>query len=397
MQLEVHQLRHQLDETKDKDQQIEERDENVHRITLELETNQQVIAQFQSRIQDLEQQLSGKLPAEVLAKASVKDPPQFNHTNGDDIKLTWREATAAPCTMIRLTDPIVDGDMVYLRVSGTQNLYAYCSESKEWSRLPDCPAKLCSLTVVKGHLTTVGGEIKSEVTNQLFSLTGEVNHGRWRRVFQSMPTKRTRSIVVCTNKAMIVAGGRDQDNKTLTTVEIADIATEQWSSAAELSGPLSSASVTLCDDRIYILGGWCDGVSVASVYTCLLINLFQSCKTQSVGELLAKCSLETAKAQSTTTVWNKIADLPVTKSTCVAIHGHLLAIGGGNLMFASPTADIRVYRPSSNKWEVVSKMNYRRRQCFAVVLSDNKLMVAGGYTSLIGNSDTASVEIATVA
>ena len=89
-----------------------------------------------------------------------------------------------------------------------------------------------------------------------------------------MPTKRSSSVAVCTGQAVIVAGGWDQEAMLVTTVEVMDIVTQEWSSAADLPIPLYSASVTICHDRVYYLGQ--HGSPSMTVYTCTLTDLFQS-------------------------------------------------------------------------------------------------------------------------
>ena len=372
----------------------------LQHVTQQLASSQQVTAQFQTRIQELEQQLNRKSPTEVLVKPqpSPIDPPQTRHSNTstravtrDRFTLKWREAKKAPCKMDRGPNAIVDGDMVYLRTS-SRNISAYKSTDETWDQLPECETGICSSAVVNNLLTTIGGESSGDkVTNQLFSLTGEGRSKTWREVFQSMPTKRSSSAAVCTGQALIVAGGNNQDRKTLRTVEVMDIDTKEWSSAADLPEPLSNASITICHNRIYILGGWSGG-PIKSVYTCTLTDLFLSCRSRSLGERLARSLSLTSPARSN--VWNKVADLPVTQSTCVTLHGRLLAIGGCDSKY-TPTSDVRIYHPTSNTWEVISKMIISRWCCFAAVLPTNELMVVGGCTTS-AFSVTDSVEIAAV-
>ena len=376
----------------------------LQHVSQQLASSQQVTAQFQTRIQELEQQqLNRKSPTEMLVKPqpSLRDPPQTHHSDTstravtrDSFTLRWREAKKAPCKMDRGPNAIVDGDMVYLIAGGTRNIYAYKSTDETWDKLPECETGVCSLAVVNNLLTTIGGrDSGNKVTNQLFSLTGEGRSKTWREVFQSMPTKRSSSVAVCTGQALIVAGGNNQYLKTLRTVEVMDIDTKEWSSAADLPKPLYGASITICHNRIYIIGGWSGGAATKSVYTCTLTELFLSCRSRSLGERLAQSLSLTSPARSN--VWNKVADLPVTQSTCVTLHGQLLAIGGYDFK-ATSTSDVHIYHPTSNTWEVISKMKISRLHCFAAVLPTNELMVVGGRTTRSMFSETDSVEIATV-
>ena len=390
----------QLRETiRDQAKMIEERETQLQQVTQQLESSQQVTAQFQTRIQELgKQQLNRISPTEVLAKPQLRDPPQSDHSDTsttavtrDSFKLKWREAKKAPCKMNRTPNAIVDGDMVYLRPGGTRTIYAYKSTDEMWDQLPECENEFCSLAVVNNLLTTIGGRSTGgNVTNQLFSLTdhGEGSSKRWREVFQSMPTKKSSSVTLCSGQALIVAGGLDQEGKELGTVEVMDIATQDWSTAADLPEPLSAVSVTICRERIYLLGGWSDGGPTKSVYTCILFDLFLSCRSRSLGERLAQSLSLIGPPRST--IWDKVADLPVTRSTCVTLHGQLLAIGGSDSK-ATPTSDVHIYHPISNTWEVISKMKTRRYGCFAAVLPNNEVIVVGGFTAEYWDSKTDSV------
>ena len=83
----------------------------LQHVTQQLASSQQVTAQFQTRIQELEQQqLNRKSPTEVLVKPqpSPRDPPQTHHSGTstravtrDSFTLKWREAKKAPCGMSR--------------------------------------------------------------------------------------------------------------------------------------------------------------------------------------------------------------------------------------------------------------------------------------------------------
>lgn len=78
---------------------------------------------------------------------------------------------------------------------------------------------------------------------------------KWVKHFPSMPTKRSHTTVVSSGKALVVAGGRGEGVATLTTVEVMDTETLQWSTACRLPQPLSNASATVCGDNVYMVGG----------------------------------------------------------------------------------------------------------------------------------------------
>ena len=229
-----------------------------------------------------------------------------------------------------------------------------------------------------------------------------------------------------TADSLLVAGGCYR-GVTLATVEVMDIPTRHWSTVADLPEPLCYSSVTLCGDegqRVILLGGNNQHKNpTKSVYSCDLSDLLKSSKNctkmvhtrtqDDLNVLLWSGSHHSRKRALTdldqisegislkidsgaTPVWNRIADLLVTYSSCVSFHGNLLAIGGRSSTTKLATTDVRVYQPSTNQWAVVSHMTKPRRQCFTGVLQPNQLIVVGGETSNNSNEDNDIMEIATL-
>ena len=175
----------------------------------------------------------------------------------------------------------------------------------------------------------------------------------------------------------------------LSTVEVMDTETLQWSTASSLPLPLYQASATLCGDQVYMLGGFYQsGKQSKSVFTCSLAALLQSCQPQS---LVAR--LKTLSLASRPKVWHQLADTPVTLSACASIHGRLLAVGGCDSDDKETTA-IHMYNTTTNFWEVISYMTTPQHQCLVAVLPHNQLMVVGGF--IAGGDKTDSVEIASI-
>ena len=379
---------------REKVQAIEEKVRQLRRVNQQIEESEKLVADFERRVIQLEQQLS------------QKEQPQTQHPNTNNgaesratFNLSWREEGSAPYPMGRVTsNAVVRNSMVYF-VFGRKSkscLCAYDAASTNWSPVPDC--LLCSgfaVLIINGLLTTIG-ELYSEsidITNQLFSLTGKGSSQKWTEEFPPMPTKRYCMTAVCTGTALIVAGGKDKEDHSLKTVEVMNTDTHQWYTAANLPEPLGNSLLMVSGDHIYVLGGWTKGVSSIkkqpkSVYSCSLSTLLFSCT--SAKSLRDHFLLQTSKGS----IWNKVADLPVTHSTYVCLHGRLLAIGGDILAVKHTTA-IHVYSPTTDSWEVISHMATPRAWCLTAVLPDNQLMVVGGETDTDCHK-TDSVEIAIV-
>ena len=329
------------------------------RLQRQLEESEQMIAQFQRRIAELERLrlVSGAIPRSKEQSSSRAS-----------IKLMWRRGRRAPCEMVRSYCAVTESDnrTLYIRM-WNQQLLAYSVRSSSWSQLPKSPTSECPSVMINNLLTLVGGWHGGIITNQLFSLTGEGSGRRWTQEFPPMPTKRQASMALCTGIALIVAGGKTKQDSILGTVEIMNTATTQWSTAADLPRPLAFASVAVCDDQVYILGG-------SNMYTC---------------------SVTTLTHPQLSNVWSEVAAPPVKRTTCVSIHGRLLAIGGMD-SDEEPTTAIHMYNPTTDSWEVTSCMGTPRWKCIAAVLPDNQLMVVGGRTGKKYDTKTDSTEFAAI-
>ena len=383
-QQEIQQQRQDMETaTRDKDHLIETKDSELQRLRQQAREKERVLAEFQQaslreaqRISQLEQQL--------------KLRPEASSSGGGPVsmELKWREGRKALRAIHRGPDAVVQGSVVYLRVPDSQQVHGYNSTTDDWFQLPDCPHAVFSLAVVDNLLTAIGGQQAGQYTNTLLSLTEEGRDRKWVETFPPMPTKRSFICAVSSGAALIVIGGVG-DGGVLSTVEVMDVSTKVWTTVASLPEPLNRASGTICGDRVYLLGAWNRSRNpMKLVFTCSLSALLQSSQPTSLTR-----RLQTALRATSTSVWSKVADLPVLRSTCVSLQGRLLAIGGSD-SDSIPTTAVRMYDPTTNSWSVTSHMTTPRQWFFAAVLPGNRVIAVGGWTGKTASSKTDSVEIA---
>ena len=246
----------------EKGRQLEERERQLGRVNQQLETAELVVAQFEKRVTELEQQLSQREQQNPESSIRVKKLPSF--------KLRWRKGKRAPCAIGRDTDAVVDGNMVYLRNRNTEKVYSCDVTTGRWSQLPNCTRKTCSLTIINGWLTTVGD---GKLSNELFSLTGKGKERQWTKKFPPMPTKRQLTTSLCTGTALVVAGGWGVGG-ILSTIEVMNTETLQWSTADDLPQPMYFTSATVCGDCISLYAGG-KGCTLESCQVSL--HLFSEC------------------------------------------------------------------------------------------------------------------------
>ena len=368
-----------------KDQQLQQNNQQVHQLERELErersqairekvererqlrrVNQQ-LEEFGQRNNELEEQLRNCCILEQINYRTVNQP-----------NIRWREGELekAPHKMGRYCHATVDNNTVYCKCDKSNQLCAYYIPSSNWSPIPECShnAGGFAIAIINGQLTTVGGYYGYDFqdTNKLFSLIGKGNGCRWTEMFPPMPTKRYHVAVLCSGKALVVAGGSYGNDQKLKTVEILNTETQQWYTVSDLPEPLSESSFILCGDLVYLLGGMNkDHIGTNSVYSCSSSMLLMPSVSKSPNT-----PIQSSKGDI---LWNRVADLPVTFSTGVSLHGQLLAIGGKDSK-EMPITAVYMYQPITNCWVVISHIKIPRCKCLAAVLPDNQLMIMGGST-----------------
>ena len=288
------------------------------------------------------------------------------------LKFSWSMCKAAPYKMKR-GSATVCGSTAFFKPDGSSQIHSYSIDTYRWSILPDCPRTDFTLTVINGFVTAVGGMqwgtwfSITELTNTLLSVIKEGEKWKWVELFPCMPTKRKLTAVTCSQMALVVAGGEP----ILSTVEVMNTDTLQWSTASSLPNPLYNPSATICGDRVYLEGR--NPQRKMAVFTCSLSTLLQS--------------------QPSQPVWCPITGLPVEYSTIVILNGQLLAIGGKKHHCTTYTNAIYLHNQATNFWELITCLPTARYNCLVAVLPGNKLMVVGGETN---TGLTNIVEIASV-
>ena len=166
-------------------------------------------------------------------------------------------------------------------------------------------------------------------------------------------------------------------------MEVLDTNTRQWSIASSLTRPFSLATIAICGEKLYMLGGWDLAGRTRSVLSCSIPELLQSCQTQPLAG-----KLRTAPANKST-IWRQVADAPYYRSSCATLCGQLVAVGGRDEAFENTSA-ISVYNETTDSWEAMGDMPTARRWALVAILN-GKMMVVGG---LVGDwTATDVVEI----
>ena len=379
-----HQLETLSPELQSKDQQSRDSQQLVCTLQQELETKDQQLQASQRLVYTLQQELKTKdqlrmeLSEQLRSMKEPGAPPQEAVTQQKAIRdMGWQQESKAPEKM-RRGSAASDSNMAYFNSYKTTSILSYDSETQVWRRLPDAPYPHFTLVVIHHVLTMVGGQLRSgEATDFLLSLMGE---GRdkdfeWLSHYPAMPTKRYWTAVVYSDHSLIVAGGKGDRNR-LAIVEVLDTDTRQWSAASPLTHPFTRATITICGERLYMLGGYDQTSLTQSVLTCSIPELIQSCHPQLVPA-------------SQSTIWQQITDALHYCSSCATLCGQLVAAGGeahGN------TRAITVYNKKTGSWKAVRDMPTGRRWPLVAIVNE-KMMVVGGLVGDWWGTETDAVEL----
>ena len=335
----------------DKEREITSRERQLRRLNQQLQEQEQVTAEIQHSLQRRADQLQQQL--------SQQNPDYKPHPPKEQkVTLNSRDGGKAPFEMYGGAAVVDRGVAYFMRWDG--QTCSYNSTNKKWRELPEYPYQHGRLAVVNGQLTAIGGcdDTLTTHTNKLFTLRGWLRRS-WSDVFPPMPTKRRATTAVTSKDHLIVAGGSiGQGFADVNTVEVMDTKTLVWSTVASLPHPYSWASATICGDHIYMLGGEGDKGRTKSVLTYSLTELLQS----------------------SSSVWHRVADAPAYYSTCAAVNGQLLAVGGCD-KDNKVTAAIHKYNPTTNSWDHISNIPTARYHCVVAVLPTNEMMAVGGWIS----------------
>ena len=258
------------------------------------------------------------------------------------------------------------GNIAY--ISALYNVYSFELPDK-WTKLQQCPYRRSGLAVINEQLTAIGGAKETwNTTNILLSLKHGQSGSEWEQFLPPMPTARICPASVTTPTHLAVVGGKTSlysYGVPLSTVEVMNIETLQWSTASGLPQVFGHPKMTLCDEHLYLSD------NKNTLFSCSMEKLLQSSKEP--------VSTDISNGGS---VWTRLANIPARyTSSIVTFKGRVLAITSidhnGKL-----TGAIHCYNKATNSWSIIGEMPTPRYGVLTAVLPTNKLVVVGGYITI---------------
>ena len=243
----------------------------------------------------------------------------------------------------------------YAYVTTDSTLYQYECSTEKWIELccKSPPHHDAGLVIIDSELTTVGGRNdRYRPTNKLFTL----RQRKWVEKYPPMNTACAYPAVVSTSDGnyLIVIGGFDDGGHWTATVELFQVKSRRWHKLTDLPRPLPKPSATICCDQLNVIGNDDNG------YSC---------------SLQALPSSDTPITSPLTLSWKPLPHLPVTESIAATLCGQLVIIGGREKKWSSVNS---IHQLVGGKWVKIGSMCARRANCFALGISEDKVLIVGG-------------------
>ena len=248
------------------------------------------------------------------------------------ITFNWRRCKDIPRGFDVHEQPVSCKGKLYLR-SGTDTVLEYTPNSDRWAKLPP-PSdsnSFFSLASARDRLFAVGGEYSFYHTERSTDsiLTFEESSQRWRHR-HSMPKALTSPVVFTYQEHLIVTGGHNESEDSITDVNILNINSSRWLSAQPLPSGGAYRTVVI-GDTVYFIGRYHKTVLSANIPT-----LISGAKSG---------------------VWKSLPDVPYYRSSPIIIGNSLLVAGGSDQsLYGHPTTSIYIYDPTTNQWVKVGDL-----------------------------------------
>ena len=285
----------------------------------------------------------------------------------DDLVLSikcWKTGTSAPICVAMASTTVIANTMCCCFKELSQ-LHNYDIEKDAWNLLPGLNFKENKLLITFHEAYTLLATNNSDLV--IFQ------DGEWRNIKQGIGnipwvllSHGMYIILLCADGSINVA--HPKENKQVFSRDMSNI----------YSPCFTYGSAKICNEALYLIG-------IRNNQQIWIESAFKV----PLCDIIPNSNLKWFQSRN----WQKIAPLPVTRSTCVSFNGHLLAVGGIANNLVSGGIFHYMHSEDGDGWFEIGSIPTPRYNCLAEVVG-NKLVVVGGWINSLTMCDI--VEIATI-
>ena len=266
-------------------------------------------------------------------------------------------------------------------------VYVYDSNTDHWDQLPPSGHCYGIPHIIGGKLAIIGGRLSAtyRVTNKV-STFDETNQ-TWTSHYPDLLSVRIRPGVVTHLEHAIVAGGYKDVYNTLIVQD--DIEVLNWMKnshwqkvSINLPVPMTIFTPIIADDHLLIVGHAGAGMKHS-----------KSAYKIPVGDIIR--SGDQQKTSDTPTKWITMASATYWGTVLVPSSFPPVVVGGED-QSDTITSAIKMYDDSSKSWKKISSLSSARSQVAIAAVSNNAIIVIGGYTKGDGTDNAKSFSLTTV-
>ena len=270
-----------------------------------------------------------------------------------------------PFGMESTVQSVVLGNKVYIGGGDARSdrdartVMVYDIQRDSYSALPQYNAKYFAMTALNDQLVLAGGTSRKP-TDQIAVFQSD----KWTYPYPPMSIARRSSTAVSFNNHIIVAGGRDDQGRRISSVEVLDVTSNRWCIADPLPVVRSSMKSVVVGDMCYIMGG---------------VD-HTSSRTKVVHRVNLRELTENAVSMATRPVslWQTEEDTPLFYFAPLVLKQSLLAVGGRDDNSDASTS-IHLYQSGTRRWVKVGGLPTARSHCTCSVLPNGQVLIAGGW------------------